>query len=79
MSDEIEVFLNKIDAFAEGLDETEQAMLAHLIQDEPDDVVGFSGFMGWPSKVIDIAPVKIGDLRGFLSSGRPHPHHQRRG
>jgi len=62
MSEEIEIFLNKIDAFAEGLDETEQAMLTHLIQDEPDDVAGFS-------QVRAIAPMKIANLRGMFSSG----------
>jgi hypothetical protein len=30
MSDEIKVFLNKVDIFAHGLNETEQAPLAHL-------------------------------------------------
>jgi len=70
MNDEIEVFLNKVDAFAQGLDETEQAMLAHLIRDEPeDDVEGFNFFEAWPQKVIDIAPRKIESFDSFLSSG----------
>ena len=67
MSDEIEIFLNKVDAFAHGLNETEQAMLAHLVRDDADDdVAGFNFYECWPSKIHDIAPVKIQDLGGFL-------------
>ena len=70
VNDEIEVFLNKLDAFAQGLSETEQAMLHHLVQDEPDDdVVGFNLIDTFPTSVRDVAPKKIGDFGSFLSSG----------
>ncbi len=73
MSDEIEVFLNKVDAFAQGLSGTEQAMLAYLVSDttEEDEVSGFS-FEAWPAKIQDIAPLKTNELKRFdvfLSSG----------
>ncbi len=75
MSDEIEVFLNKVETFAEGLSMTEQAMLAYLVGDDADDeVAGFNFFEAWPQKWSeDLAPLKVDNLRtnfgGFLSSG----------
>lgn len=71
MSDEIEVFLNKVDTFAEGLSDTEQAMLAHLVSDdaEGDDVAGFS-FGARPLRLRELAPAKVIRLQSdFLSSG----------
>jgi len=69
MNDEIEVFLNKVDAFAQGLEQTEQAMLAHLIRDESDDDVEGFHMESWPANITDIAPRKIADMGTFLSSG----------
>ena len=77
MADEIEVFLNKVDAFAHGLSQTEQAMLAYLVADDAeadeDEVVGFNLIDTWPTSVRDIAPIKIGGMvtkfDPFLSSG----------
>ena len=70
MSDEIEVFLNKVDAFANGLTETEQAMLAYLVSDDEDnDVAGFSSSEGWPTGIANLAPKRVAALDGFLSSG----------
>ena len=70
MSDEIEVFLSKVDAFAQGLSQTEQAMLAYLVADDPDDadddVAGFNLFDPWPTKIRDIAPRKIGELPSVI-------------
>jgi len=88
MNDTTEQFLNKLDTFAEGLEPTEQAMLAYLIADDRgDDVAGFDFYEAWPSRVADIAPIKIGSLRAdagtILSSGHttglvsPVPDHGR--
>lgn len=69
MTNEIETFLDKVDAFAQGLDKTEQAMLAHLVRDDDDEVAGFNFYEGWPSKISDIAPRGVADLAGFRAPG----------
>lgn len=62
MTDEFEVFLAKVDAFAQGLSTTERAMLAELVGDEAD-VTGF-GSRAWPTNwTVELAPTKVANLR----------------
>ena len=69
MSDQIDEFLAKVDAFAATLDVEEQVMFARLVGDDTgDDVAGFNLIDPWPIHVHDLAPIKIEGLRSDFAT-----------
>ena len=62
----VAAFIAKVDAFAQTLDPTEQAMLAELIGD--DVVAGFGFTPDWPG-LATIAPLTLGTASDVVKSG----------